>query len=290
MGGSFQHPLQHGGNSNSAYDHALWNQQQQQQKQQAQMQQQQGGNPQLMRPGGKGQQPPGQGQGQQLPPGSGPNAPDRFGLLGLLSVMRMTDQDLTTLALGTDLTTLGLNLNSSDNLYKTFGSPWADWPVRAEPEYQVPSCYLHTPARLQPGYFTKFQQDTLFYIFYSMPGDEAQLFAADELSNRGWYFHKEMKMWLRRVPNSETTAKSERFERSSFFIFDTSTWEVVRKDSFGLSYDSLERAPNLMRAAPPPQPQQPQQQQQQQQPPPPQQQQQQRMGAAVAQRGRGGNQ
>ena len=40
-------------------------------------------------------------------------SPDRFGLLGLLSVIRMSDPDLTTLALGTDLTTLGLNLNLS---------------------------------------------------------------------------------------------------------------------------------------------------------------------------------
>ncbi len=28
------------------------------------------------------------------------------------------------------------------------------------------------------------QPDTLFYIFYGMPGDEAQLYAADELANR----------------------------------------------------------------------------------------------------------
>ncbi len=55
---------------------------------------------------------------------------------------------------------------------------------------QVPACYLHAPPRLQPGYFAKFQQDTLFYIFYSMPGDEAQLLAADELSARQWWFHK----------------------------------------------------------------------------------------------------
>lgn len=206
--------------------------------------QQQSGNPQLMKAGGKS--------------GASGSLPDRFGLLGLLSVIRMTDQDLTTLALGTDLTTLGLNLNSPENLYKTFGSPWADAPVRPEPEYQVPACYLHTPPRLQPGYFSKFQQDTLFYIFYSMPGDEAQLFAADELASRNWWFHKELKMWLRHVPNTDATAKSDRFERSSFYVFDTSTWEVVRKDSFGLSYDMLERPPNLRRAAPHPGTMQPQ--------------------------------
>jgi len=39
---------------------------------------------------------------------------DRWGLLGLLSVIRMTDPDLNILALGTDLTTLGLNLNSPE--------------------------------------------------------------------------------------------------------------------------------------------------------------------------------
>ena len=44
----------------------------------------------------------------------------RFGLLGLLEAIRMTDADLNTLALGNDLTTFGLNLNSSDSLYTNF--------------------------------------------------------------------------------------------------------------------------------------------------------------------------
>jgi hypothetical protein len=39
---------------------------------------------------------------------------DRYGLLGLLNVIRMTDQDLNTLALGSDLGSLGLNLNSQE--------------------------------------------------------------------------------------------------------------------------------------------------------------------------------
>jgi hypothetical protein len=40
-------------------------------------------------------------------------------------------------ALGTDLTTLGLNLNSPDQLHKTFASPWADGPLKAEPDFKV---------------------------------------------------------------------------------------------------------------------------------------------------------
>lgn len=43
-----------------------------------------------------------------------PISSDRFGLMGLLGVIRMTDQDVNTLALGCDLTTLGLNLNSTE--------------------------------------------------------------------------------------------------------------------------------------------------------------------------------
>lgn len=74
---------------------------------------------------------------------------DRYGLKGLLGVIRMTDPDLTTLAIGTDLTTLGLNLNSRENLYKTFASPWAEGPTRGEPEYTLPACYVQQAPRLQ---------------------------------------------------------------------------------------------------------------------------------------------
>lgn len=66
---------------------------------------------------------------------------DPYGLLGLLSVIRMSDPDLTSLALGIDLTTLGLNLNSSENLHKTFASPWSDEPIKGEPEFTIPECY-----------------------------------------------------------------------------------------------------------------------------------------------------
>lgn len=82
-------------------------------------------------------------------PGGPPLAaqPDRFGLLGLLGVIRMTDPDLTTLALGTDLTTLGLHLNSPENVYKTFASPWADTPLRTEVEFKVaPRAHPARPA------------------------------------------------------------------------------------------------------------------------------------------------
>jgi hypothetical protein len=60
-----------------------------------------------------------------------------YGLLGLLSVIRMTDADRNALALGSDLQLLGLNLGTTEQLFSTFANPWADGTVAKEPHYQV---------------------------------------------------------------------------------------------------------------------------------------------------------
>ncbi|XP_010255513.1 PREDICTED: probable NOT transcription complex subunit VIP2 isoform X1 [Nelumbo nucifera] len=173
-------------------------------------------------------------------------ATDRFGLLGLLSVIRMNNPDLTSLALGTDLTTLGLNLSSTNDIHKRFASPWSDEPAKIQPEYTVPECYhAEPPPALHQGYFAKFQPETLFYIFYSMPKDEAQLYAANELYTRGWFYHRELRLWFIRVANMEPLVKTNAYERGSYLCFDPNTWETVRKDNFVLYYDLLEKRPVL---------------------------------------------
>jgi hypothetical protein len=61
-----------------------------------------------------------------------------FGLLGLLGVIRMTDADRNALALGSDLTMLGLSLGSSEQIYSTFASPFSEsTSATKEPHYQV---------------------------------------------------------------------------------------------------------------------------------------------------------
>jgi hypothetical protein len=172
-----------------------------------------------------------------------PYVPDRYGLLGLLNVIRMTDQDLNILALGTDLTTLGLNLNSADSLYNTFASPWADSPSRREPEFHIPTCYqMQTPPQSALAKMHHFSEEILFYIFYSMPKDVLQLAAATELYKRDWRYSKEHRLWLTPVSQSEVT-KSNGIERGSFIFFDPNTWEKVRRDNFSISLDQLETQP-----------------------------------------------
>uniref|UniRef100_A0A7S0C8Q4 NOT2/NOT3/NOT5 C-terminal domain-containing protein n=1 Tax=Proboscia inermis TaxID=420281 RepID=A0A7S0C8Q4_9STRA len=144
-----------------------------------------------------------------------------YGLLGLLGVIRMSDADRNALALGSDLTLLGLNLNSSEHLYSTFASPWSDSPTTREPQYQLPMCYYMQPPALKTGHLSKFQLETLFYIFYALPKDVLQAYAAQELYSRDWRYHVDLKLWFKRaspvdVPNANGT---------QYIYFDINSWE-----------------------------------------------------------------
>mmetsp|Transcript_10210 Transcript_10210/g.23259 ORF Transcript_10210/g.23259 Transcript_10210/m.23259 type:complete len:460 (-) Transcript_10210:65-1444(-) len=153
-----------------------------------------------------------------------------YGLLGLLSVIRMTDADRNRLALGSDLTVLGLNLNATDGLYSTFGGPFTDKPTKAEPHYQLPMCYYMQPLALKTGHLGKFALETLFYIFYALPKDVLQAYAAQELYAREWRYHAESKLWfktaspadLAAISGGDRTAAQQRVE---YVYFDTSAWE-----------------------------------------------------------------
>ncbi|XXQ33237.1 NOT2/NOT3/NOT5 C-terminal domain-containing protein [Plasmodiophora brassicae] len=165
----------------------------------------------------------------------------KFGLQGLLGVIRMTDPDRNTLALGTDLTTLGLNLNSADVLYPTFASPWADAPSRREPDYILPYCYYRQPPALKTSHFSKFQLETLFYVFYNMPKDMLQVFAAKELYAREWKYHPELKLWFARP--SDVAMAQLGYAAGTYVYFDTSTWErrvYPREHSDALTFMSDE--------------------------------------------------
>lgn len=76
-----------------------------------------------------------------------------------------------------------------------------------------------------------------------MPNDALQLYAAHELYERGWRYHKEHKLWFTRVPGVETTTQPGVSERGSYFFFDVNGWEKVRKDNFSLRYELLDGAP-----------------------------------------------
>eukprot|EP01065_Artemidia_motanka_P031032 TRINITY_DN3722_c0_g1_i1.p2 TRINITY_DN3722_c0_g1~~TRINITY_DN3722_c0_g1_i1.p2 ORF type:complete len:306 (+),score=78.49 TRINITY_DN3722_c0_g1_i1:124-1041(+) len=163
-----------------------------------------------------------------------------YGMLGVLKIISRSSPDLNALALGYDLTSLGLSLNSPDYLYTNFCCPWRDEPTAVQPEFKLPQCYFMTPPHLRFQMFQRFEKPTLFYIFYSMPRDVLQLAAAQELYNRGWRYHKEHKLWLIRAPVSQPTMRSRLYERGNFVVWNPVLWKEETKTDFVLVYDQLE--------------------------------------------------
>jgi len=164
---------------------------------------------------------------------------DPYGLLGLLKVLNMSNRDLNILASGIDLTTLGLNL-MSDTLYPTFASPFSDMPLKREPEFQIPNCYFLKDPLLPPlDKMSLFTDETLFYIFYSMPKDSLQMAAANELMMRDWSYHTELKVWFQRAPGIAPVVKTQTYENGSYIYFDNRNWKEMQRNNFHMEYDKL---------------------------------------------------
>ncbi|XP_061617736.1 CCR4-NOT transcription complex subunit 2-like isoform X10 [Phyllopteryx taeniolatus] len=187
---------------------------------------------------------------QVLPDGRVTNIPvgmvtDQFGMIGLLTFIRAAETDPGTvhLALGSDLTALGLNLNSPENLYPKFASPWASAPCRPQDiDFHVPSEYLtniHIRDKLAAIKLSRYGEDLLFYLYYMNGGDLLQPLAAVELFNRDWRYHKEERVWITRAPGMEPSLKTNAYERGTYYFFDCLNWRKVAKE-FHLEYDKLE--------------------------------------------------
>lgn len=150
----------------------------------------------------------------------------KYGLLGLLDAISMKDKDLNSLALGADLTSFGLNLNSTDCLYASFTSPFADHPTVTEPQFNTPHCYMMHPPTLKSENIAKFQNESLFYMFYMMPRDLMQVIAAQELYRRDWKYHSELRLWLKPRPPQDLLQSQARSDQNvPFMYFDVNSWE-----------------------------------------------------------------
>ncbi|KAI9783163.1 MAG: hypothetical protein M1816_001485 [Peltula sp. TS41687] len=169
---------------------------------------------------------------------------DRYGLAGLLHMIRSENSDIGTLTVGQDLTALGLDLNQPDNrpLYQSFASPFAEMGAGSrlmEPDFYTPACYNVVNIRPLTERIPGFSDETLFYIFYSMPRDILQELAAVELTNRMWRYHKHLKVWLTKDNNFEPVRVSATEERGLYIFFDINSWQRQRRELV-LRYDDLE--------------------------------------------------
>lgn len=197
-------------------------------------------------------------------------------MMGLAEIIRSAHSDRSSLALGLDSEAIITAMSATpsgieqDNntvtpmLSRLLTSPWAETGTSITRrgvvhsnslESILPACYnVQAPphAATRIGTFT---EETLFYMFYGMPRDRMQEMAARELTlNRGWRFHRDLKIWLmptsatptaasmtagistlRMSPAPSETIKSpeticETADVASYITFDQNTWSKVRRE------------------------------------------------------------
>ncbi|GBE85096.1 hypothetical protein SCP_0702820 [Sparassis crispa] len=170
---------------------------------------------------------------------------DRWGLLGLLAMIKSADPDQNLLSVGTDLGTMGLDMQTPGSLYSTFITPWADSSAAhtVEPDFHLPACYNVQPPPPGPQKAQAFSDETLFFMFYSSPRDVLQEVAAQELWNRNWRYHKELRLWLTKETGTTPSQKVMGGEQGSYSYWDPENWEKARKEMVVLYADLEEKQP-----------------------------------------------
>ncbi|GJE97656.1 NOT2 family protein [Phanerochaete sordida] len=169
---------------------------------------------------------------------------DRWGLLGLLAMIKSADLDINLLSVGTDLGTMGLDMQAPGSLYSTFITPWADSSAAhtVEPDFHLPACYNVAPPPPGPAKAAAFSDETLFFMFYASPRDALQEIAAQELWNRNWRYHKELRLWITKETGTPSSAKIPGGEQGTYSYWDPDNWEKARKDMTVLYSDLEEKS------------------------------------------------
>ncbi|RKF55307.1 putative not2 family protein [Erysiphe neolycopersici] len=164
---------------------------------------------------------------------------DRWGLKGL-SMMMNNFPTYAALVTGSDLTSLGFDLSSSDLISNQIYSLWDNDPPRpAMLSYKLPECYTVSNVAQLETKMANFNDEALIFMFYSSPGDIQQVMAAQELHNRNWRYHKKLQVWLTKDEMMVPQSTGNGTERGYYIFFDIKNWQRERRE-LTLVYDDLE--------------------------------------------------
>ncbi len=127
-------------------------------------------------------------------------------------------------------------------LYPSFVTPWAEpgsqtQPPQIEDMFVIPSCYHVVPPPVESK-MSNFNEETLFYQFYSAPQDVLQLMAAEELYSRGWRFNMDTHVWMISPQLSQIDFNGDLSQhppvlRGNFTVFDPSSF--AKRDTLSLT-------------------------------------------------------
>lgn len=137
--------------------------------------------------------------------------------------------------------------DNEDFMYCETENSFLNIPVFVELKYPIkkkrktpsffPKCSLYNFN--DPGFYKKFDLDTLFFIFYYYKGTVQQNYAAIRLKHYAWRYHLKYKMWFQRL--DEPKLITMEYEKGEFLFFDyETTWNFMKKNDFVFEYFYLE--------------------------------------------------
>jgi CCR4-NOT transcription complex subunit 2 len=154
---------------------------------------------------------------------------DKWGIKGLRTLMN-NYPDYHAMVVGMDPSSLGLDMSSQEMFSTQIYSLFDDAPPRPTvtgSTFRLPQCYEVESVKPIESKIQSFNEETLFWIFYSCPADVKQQMAAVELHSRNWRWHKKLQIWLTKDEHMTPHVLSPSHERGYYIVWDTSNW---RKD------------------------------------------------------------
>ena len=132
------------------------------------------------------------------------------------SLNKSEDSDTSMLSRGFDLKSLNVSMADPEKIAGKTATPFGQRNLdsKEQPEFSLPACYTISKPILRIKMIGLFCTATLFYVFYNMPGEMLQAFAAEELYRRNWQYSPNGSSWFSQTAGAWTT-------------FDVEKWEVV---------------------------------------------------------------
>ncbi|KAJ7755642.1 Not1 N-terminal domain, CCR4-Not complex component-domain-containing protein [Mycena maculata] len=143
-----------------------------------------------------------------------------------------------------------LRMANLDQVHKMLEGGYSNVPQPQDtekPKYYVPrnpyptaAYYPQTPHPLlsTAAIYSQLDVETLFYVFYFLPGTYQQYLAAKELKRQSWRFHVKYLTWFQR--HSEPQAITEEYEQGVYVYFDwEGSWCQRKKSDFRFEYRYL---------------------------------------------------
>ena len=137
-----------------------------------------------------------------------------FGVRGILTLQKNLTDDKSLLAKGKDLSVIEQNKVNIDSMSSYFSGPQQDQEIGASefPEFTLPPSYFISKPILKAKMIRSYQVETLFYVFYNMPGELVQSCVADELYKRNWVYDPKKQTWFTNTGEEWKTFDVSRFE------------------------------------------------------------------------------